>query len=192
MIICENIFTQDEAVTNVVDFMNSYSISQEDYDTIMELAKFKVYTRVFFSLDITATVATMNLANFTNQGRANPLEGVPPAVKAALTKKYNETSKTRMVRAADMVQLPGMKKAPKKRIAAMLEPTVDSLRDEDGEPLAEDDGEENASDAEEDSGTVHRCELLLFLVNSGDWTCIASERHCKVTCGILCGTWMKS
>lgn len=100
------------------------------------------------------------IANFTNQGRENPLEGVPPPVKAALTKKYNEMNKTRMVRVADMVQLPGVKKAPKKRIAAMLEPTVDSLRDEDGEPLA-DNEEENGSDAEEDSGTIHLCELLL-------------------------------
>ncbi|CAN8252524.1 unnamed protein product [Cochlearia groenlandica] len=114
---------KDEAVTEVVEFMNSYSISQEDFDTIMELAKFK--------------------------GHANPLEGVPPAVKAALTKKYNEASKTRMVRAADMVQLPGMKKAPKKRIAAMLEPNVETSRDEDGEPLGEGD-EEVATDDEED------------------------------------------
>ncbi|KAG2297411.1 hypothetical protein Bca52824_044080 [Brassica carinata] len=55
-----------------------------------------------------------------------------------------------MVRAADMVQLPGVKKAPKKRIAAMLEPTVESLSGEDGEPVAENE-EENESDAE-DSG----------------------------------------
>ncbi|CAN7038187.1 unnamed protein product [Brassica rapa subsp. trilocularis] len=113
---------KDEAVSEVVEFMNSYSISQEDYDTIMELAKFK--------------------------GRANPLEGVAPAVKTALTKKYKETSKTRMVRAADMVQLPGLKKAPKKRIAAMLEPNVESLGGEDGVPLAENE-EENESDAED-------------------------------------------
>ena len=58
-----------------------------------------------------------------------------------------------MVRATDMVQLPGVKKAPKKRIAAMLEPTVESLSGEDGEPVAENE-EENESDAE-DSGTVH-------------------------------------
>ncbi|KAF3512457.1 hypothetical protein F2Q69_00000909 [Brassica cretica] len=97
---------KDEAVSEVVQFMNTYSISQEDYDTIMELAKFK--------------------------GRANPLEGVPPA-------------------------LPGVKKAPKKRIAAMLEPTVESLSGEDGEPVAENE-EENESDAEDSdaflSGTV--------------------------------------
>lgn len=86
------------------------------------------------------------------------MEGVPPAVKTALTRKYKETNKTRMVRAADMVQLPGVKKAPKKRIAAMLEPTVESLRGEDGEQVAENE-EDKESDAE-DSGTVH-----FFLVN---------------------------
>ena len=33
---------QDEAVREVVDFMNTYSISQDDFDTIVELSKFKV------------------------------------------------------------------------------------------------------------------------------------------------------
>ncbi|XVF00079.1 hypothetical protein REPUB_Repub03eG0254700 [Reevesia pubescens] len=79
---------KDEAVKEVVEFMNAYSISQEDFDTVVELSKF--------------------------QGHQNPLEGIPPAVKAALTKAYNEGSKRRMVRAADLVTLPGMKKAPKK------------------------------------------------------------------------------
>lgn len=37
---CENY--QDEAVQKVVEFMNIYSISQEDFDTIVELSKFKV------------------------------------------------------------------------------------------------------------------------------------------------------
>ncbi|KAH0866013.1 hypothetical protein HID58_083224, partial [Brassica napus] len=86
-------------------------------------------------------------------GRANPLEGVPPAVKTALTKKYKETNKTRMVRAADMVQLPGLKKAPKKRMGAMLEPNVESLGDEDGVPLAVADLENILKNEEEnDSG----------------------------------------
>ncbi|KAF2583368.1 hypothetical protein F2Q68_00000742 [Brassica cretica] len=62
-----------------------------------------------------------------------------------------------MVRAADMVQLPGVKKAPKKRIAAMLEPTVESLSGEDGEPVAENE-EENESDAE-DSGIQVQVDL---------------------------------
>jgi len=33
---------QAEAVEKVVEFMNTYSISQEDFDTIVELSKFKV------------------------------------------------------------------------------------------------------------------------------------------------------
>lgn len=55
------IFTQDEAVSEVVEFMNSYSLSQEDFDTIMELAKFKVYTILFSIGYIIATTATINL-----------------------------------------------------------------------------------------------------------------------------------
>ncbi|OMO75794.1 hypothetical protein CCACVL1_16037 [Corchorus capsularis] len=109
---------KDEAVKQVVEFMNTYSITQEDFDTIVELSKF--------------------------QGHPNPLEGIPPAVKAALTKAYNEGSKRRMVRAADLVTLPGMKKAPKKRIAAMLEPSDDVFGEENGDALPE--NEENSSD----------------------------------------------
>ena len=33
---------QDQAVQKVVEFMNIYSINQEDFDTIVELSKFKV------------------------------------------------------------------------------------------------------------------------------------------------------
>ncbi|XP_022765612.1 replication factor C subunit 1 isoform X2 [Durio zibethinus] len=111
---------KDEAVKEVVEFMNAYSISQEDFDTVVELSKF--------------------------QGHLNPLEGIPTAVKAALTRAYNEGSKTRMVRAADLVTLPGIKKAPKKRIAAILEPSDDILGEENGDTLPE--NEENASDTE--------------------------------------------
>ncbi|KAK9903071.1 hypothetical protein M0R45_001287 [Rubus argutus] len=67
--------SKDEAVQEVVEFMNTYSISQDDYDTVVELSKF--------------------------QGHPNPLDGVQPAVKAALTKAYKEGSKSRMVRVAD-------------------------------------------------------------------------------------------
>ncbi|KAH9699369.1 Replication factor C subunit 1 [Citrus sinensis] len=112
---------QDEAVKKVVEFMNAYSISQEDFDSIVELSKF--------------------------QGHANPLEGIPPAVKSALTRAYNAQSKSRMVQAADLVPLPGMKKAPKKRIAAMLEPPDDGIGEENGDNLAENE-EENSSDTE--------------------------------------------
>ncbi|XVF24598.1 hypothetical protein REPUB_Repub13aG0141400 [Reevesia pubescens] len=118
---------KDEAVKEVVEFMNAYSISQEDFDTIVELSKF--------------------------QGHPNPLEGIPPAVKAALTKAYNEGSKTRMVRAADLVTLPGIKKAPKKRIAAILEPSDDVLGEENGDTLPE--NEENFSDTEDLEGTTN-------------------------------------
>ncbi|GMI73294.1 replication factor C1, replication factor C 1 [Hibiscus trionum] len=116
---------KDEAVKQVLEFMNAYSISQEDFDTIVELSKF--------------------------QGHPNPMEGIPPAVKAALTKAYNGGSKTRIVRAADLVTIPGMKKAPKKRIAAILEPSDDVLGEENGEALLEN---ENTSDSEDLEGTT--------------------------------------
>lgn len=120
------VLPKDEAVKKVVEFMNAYSISQEDFDSIVELSKF--------------------------QGRANPLEGIPPAVKSALTRAYNAQSKLQMVRAADLVPLPGMKKAPKKRIAAMLEPSDDGIGEENGGNLAENE-EEKFSDAEEPDAT---------------------------------------
>ncbi|XP_062171503.1 replication factor C subunit 1 isoform X2 [Alnus glutinosa] len=129
------VLPKDEAVQNVVEFMNIYSISQEDFDTIVELSKF--------------------------QGHQNPLEGIQPAVKAALTRAYKEGSKSRMVRAADLVSLPGMKKAPKKRIAAILEPSDDGLVDGSGETLAENE-EENSSDTEE-LGTANGEKLQLEL-----------------------------
>lgn len=93
-----------------------------------------------------------------HQGHPNPLEGIQPAVKAALTRAYKEGSKSRMVRAADLISLPGMKKAPKKRIAAILEPSDDGLVDGSGELLAENE-EENSSDAEELGKPLHLTRL---------------------------------
>ncbi|XP_076912705.1 replication factor C subunit 1-like [Bidens hawaiensis] len=114
-----NTLTKDEAVEKVVEFMDEYSISQEDFESLMAMSKF--------------------------QGRPNPLEGVAPAVKAALTKAYNKGSKTRVIRSADLITLPGIKKAPKKRVAAMLEPVDDGVvADSD---VAQND--ENNSDAED-------------------------------------------
>ncbi|XP_021296805.1 replication factor C subunit 1 [Herrania umbratica] len=131
---------KDKAVKQVVEFMNAYSISQEDFDTVVELSKF--------------------------QGHSNPLEGIPPAVKAALTKAYNEGSRTQMVRAADLVTLPGMKKAPKKRIAAILEPSGDVLGEENGDTLPE--SEENSSDTEDLEGTTdgEKLQAELLSLNS--------------------------
>ncbi|KAL1816445.1 hypothetical protein DCAR_0520842 [Daucus carota subsp. sativus] len=112
---------KDEAVEKVVEFMDSYSISQEDFDAIVEISKF--------------------------QGHPNPLEGILPAVKAALTKAYNKGSKSRVIRTADLITLPGLKKAPKKRIAAMLEPADDGLEGKADEAENE---EGNSSDEELD------------------------------------------
>ncbi|XP_068330225.1 replication factor C subunit 1-like isoform X4 [Pyrus communis] len=113
---------KDEAVQEVVEFMNTYSISQDDFDTIVELSKY--------------------------QGHPNPLDGIVPAVKAALTKAYKEGSKTRMVRAADFVTIPGMKKAPKKRIAALLEPSDDAIGENIDDTLVQSE-DENSSDTED-------------------------------------------
>ena len=95
-----------------------------------------------------------------HQGHPNPLDGIQPAVKAALTKAYKEGSKTRMVRAADLVTLPGVKKAPKKRIAAILEPSDDGLVD-GGSTLAEDE-EENSSDIDELGKLLYLMQVLGF------------------------------
>lgn len=115
------VLPKDEAVENVVEFMDSYSISQDDFDNIVEISKFK--------------------------GHPNLLDGVQPAVKAALTKAYNKGSKSRVIRTADLITLPGIKKAPKKRVAAMLEPLDEGIAEENDETLAED--EENSSETED-------------------------------------------
>ncbi|KAI3982515.1 hypothetical protein MKX01_031254 [Papaver californicum] len=117
---------KDEAVQKVVEFMDAYSISQEDYQSIMELSQFKKHP--------------------------DPQGGIQPAVKAALTKAYKQGSSSRIIRSADLIALPGFKKVPKKRIAAMLE-AVDSggLTEENGDMLGESE-EENASDTEDTDG----------------------------------------
>jgi replication factor C subunit 1 len=79
------------------------------------------------------------------------MEGIQPAVKAALTKAYKQGSASRVVRSADLITLPGVKKAPKKRIAAILEPPVETeTSEENGTAPAEGEEEENPSDAEND------------------------------------------
>ncbi|GER53079.1 replication factor C subunit 1 [Striga asiatica] len=117
---------KDEAVEKVVEFMDLYSISMEDFDTIVEMSKFK--------------------------GHPNPLDGIQPAVKAALTRAYNKGSSSRVVRAADLITLPGIKKAPKKRVAAMLEPIEDNLVGENVEN--EDENPSDAEDQEDDDELV--------------------------------------
>ncbi|EPS67744.1 hypothetical protein M569_07025, partial [Genlisea aurea] len=113
---------KDESVRRVVEFMDLYSISMSDLDTIMELSRFK--------------------------GHPDPLSGIAPAVKAALTRTYNKGSSSRAIRAADLVTLPpGMKKAPSKRVAAMLLDTVDENPEKPSD--VERDEETESSDSEE-------------------------------------------
>ncbi|KAF2611446.1 hypothetical protein F2Q70_00007724 [Brassica cretica] len=69
----------------------------------------------------------------------------------------NQISQEKIKTSAAYVLFYKLKKAPKKRIAAMLEPTVESLSGEDGEPVAENE-EENESDAE-DSGIQVQVDL---------------------------------
>lgn len=62
-----------------------------------------------------------------------------------------------MVRAADLVSFPGIKKAPKKRIAAILEPPEEKLGEENGDDAVEDDDEENTSDTEDQGNVFFLC-----------------------------------
>lgn len=112
---------KDEAVQKVVEFMDTYSLSQEDFDTIVEISKFK--------------------------GHPSPMDGVQSAVKSALTRAYKQGSSSRVVRAADLINIPGMKKPLKKRVAAILEPVEESLPEENGVASAEAE-EDDSSDSE--------------------------------------------
>lgn len=97
------------------------------------------------------------------QGHPNPLDGIQPAVKSALTRAYNKGSSSRVVRAADLITLPGIKKAPKKRVAAMLEPLDDNVAEEN---------EEAPSDTD-DQGMLF-CYLLIYIVD-----CFLLLRKCN-------------
>lgn len=68
-----------------------------------------------------------------------------------------------MVQAADLVPLPGMKKAPKKRIAAMLEPPDDGIGEENGDNLAENE-EENSSDTEGPGKIISSKSFIQFAI----------------------------
>jgi len=114
---------KDEAVQKVVEFMDTYCLSQEDFDTLVELSKFK--------------------------GHLNPMDGIQPAIKSALTKAYKQGSSSRVIRSADLINIPGVKKTLKKRVAAILEPLDENLPEENGVASTEGD-EDEASDAEND------------------------------------------
>lgn len=111
------------------------------------------------------------------QGHPNPLDGIQPAVKAALTKAYKEGSKSRMVRTADFITFPGMKKPLKKRIAAILEPSDDVTGENNDDTLVESE-EENLSDTE-DLGKF-LSEIILFLFFFSYMFYLPSECFCLV------------
>lgn len=68
-----------------------------------------------------------------------------------------------MVRAADLITLPGIKKAPKKRIAAILEPVDEGVEQGDDNNALDESEEENNSDADE-SGKL--CFFRLHIYNN--------------------------
>jgi replication factor C subunit 1 len=127
---------QEEAVNKVVDTMDDYSLTQEDFDTIIDLSKF--------------------------QG-PSLLDGVPSAVKAALTKAYKQHEGERRVRSADLLpvlSLPGLKKAPKKPARLRLmnfedAENGDSPKEElDSEEVEEQDSEEAEEEEADDENKL--------------------------------------
>ncbi|KAH9606291.1 hypothetical protein KSS87_014959 [Heliosperma pusillum] len=131
---------KEEGVKNVVEFMDDYSFSMEDYETLMELSKF--------------------------QGHASPTDGILPAVKAALTKAYKEGSRSRVVRTSDLITLPGFKKAPKKRTAAL--DSVDELNEADGDidVVNEEENDEEEEEPEDAGGNANQLKLDLESYNA--------------------------
>eukprot|EP00252_Welwitschia_mirabilis_P003820 TRINITY_DN1388_c0_g1_i1.p1 TRINITY_DN1388_c0_g1~~TRINITY_DN1388_c0_g1_i1.p1 ORF type:complete len:950 (-),score=248.13 TRINITY_DN1388_c0_g1_i1:318-3167(-) len=116
---------KEEAVQSVVHFMDEYSLSQEDLDTMVELSKF--------------------------QGHPDPYAAVPAAVKSALTKACKQSGGR--VRSADLIPtivVPGQKKAPKsKRVMSLLTAPEDEYPLNNEEDYAEEkEGSGNEDDLE--------------------------------------------
>ncbi|KAI5058482.1 hypothetical protein GOP47_0026652 [Adiantum capillus-veneris] len=114
---------KEAAVKTVVDVMEDYSFTQEDLDSVFDLIKF--------------------------QGQPDPMAGVQPAVKAALTKAYKQRESDRRVRSSDLLPVftvAGQKKLPKKRTRLQISPAP--LEDNE---LGEDDEELDADVDEDDS-----------------------------------------
>eukprot|EP01018_Ginkgo_biloba_P023733 Gb_23963 [translate_table: standard] len=134
---------KEEAVQVVLEFMEEYSLTQEDFDTIVDLSKL--------------------------QGRTDILEGIQPAVKAALTKAYKQNEKSRRVRSSDLlplVALPGQKKPPKKRIASILTTAEDEFPLEDKEGVIAENEEESGDEDESEASAFRDGNLQLSLQDS--------------------------
>lgn len=114
---------KEMGVKAVIDFMEEYSLTQEDLDSVLDLLKF--------------------------QGQPDLMVGVQPAVKAALTKAYKQRENERRVRSSDLLPvftLSGQKKLPKKRTRLQISPPeleVDELAEDDEELEDSEDDEMN-------------------------------------------------
>ncbi|KAI8525871.1 hypothetical protein RHMOL_Rhmol13G0264500 [Rhododendron molle] len=164
---------QDEAVEKVVELMDFYSISlQEDFDSMEEMSKFKVHVVKRVSIHLLRTVL-VTPSSLQNQGHPNPLARWHTASCqscAVLTKAYNKGSRSPVIRTADLINLPGIKKVPKKRVAAMLEPVEDGLAEGNGDALSE--NEENSSYTEDlgDDAGEEKPQLDLQSLTSKDFS----------------------
>lgn len=129
---------KDEAVQQVVDLLEEYSLDQEDMDTIVSMSTLK--------------------------GGEGLLEGVPGATKTALTKTYKQRLSDRRVRSADLLpvmSLPGTKKAAKKParmnfMAAEDEESLEALED-----AIDDVNEDNDGEDEDEKGADEKSLALL-------------------------------
>lgn len=136
---------KEAAVKTVVDFMEEYSLTQEDVESVLDLLKF--------------------------QGQPDPMAGVQPAVKAALTKAYKQRESDRRVRSSDLLPVftqSGQKKLPKKRTRLQITPTPldkDELGEED-EELADSDMEDDESNGDELAALEANGKLQLNLEES--------------------------
>lgn len=131
---------KEEAVQTVVEFMNEYSLNQEDFDTIVELSKF--------------------------QGHPGALDGIQPAIKAALTKAYKQNEQSHRVRSADLlpaILLPGQKKTPKSKRVASLLSTVDEYPLENKEDEAAEDEEDSSDEDDFEASALKDGKLELSL-----------------------------
>lgn len=131
---------KEKAVQTVVEFMNEYSLNQEDFDTIVELSKF--------------------------QGHPDALDGIQPAIKAALTKAYKQNEQSHRVRSADLlpaILLPGQKKTPKSKRVASLLSTVDEYPLENKEDEAAEDEEDSSDEDDFEASALKDGKLELSL-----------------------------
>eukprot|EP00898_Chlorokybus_atmophyticus_P003310 jgi/Chlat1/3980/Chrsp26S04217 len=120
------------AVTTVVDTMNEYCITRDDWQNILDITQFK--------------------------GKPNPTEGVATNVKSAFTRTYNTQLAEHAVKSSVLLpelKVPGRKPKLTKRVTNLLESAdggdVAPARDDEVDIGSEgEEGEEDAQEEEED------------------------------------------